>query len=94
MKREIESAFVICDAENIDDAFCKIDKEKLEKAKIEIDAAIFNDEPCEGDLLTILTALHELVREYPGVKEYENTLNYIMAEAFGDDENGGQSWAD
>lgn len=89
MKREIESAFIICDAANIEDAYCKIDTEKLKKAKIEIDAAIFNDEPCEGDLLTMLTALHELVREYPGVKEYENTLNYIMAEAFGDDEEGG-----
>lgn len=90
MKREIESAFIICDAENIEDAYYKIDTEKLKKAKIEIDAAIFNNEICEGDLLTILFALHELVREYPDVKEYENTLNYIMAEAFGDDEEGGE----
>lgn len=90
MKREIESAFIICDAENIDDAYCKIDTEKLKKAKIEIDAAIFNDEPCEGDLLTMLTALHELVREYPDVEEYSNTLNYIMVNAFCDDEEGGK----
>lgn len=90
MKREIESAFIICDAENIDDAYCKIDTEKLKKAKIEIDAAIFNDEPCEGDLLTMLTALQELVREYPNVKEYSNTLNYIMANAFCNDEEGGK----
>lgn len=82
----IESALTVCNTENIDDEFVKIDSEKMEEAKIAISNAIFSNETIEGDVLTILLALKSLVNDHPDVSEYRNTLAYIEAHVFQNDE--------